>query len=50
MGNRAKNRGGRMTDELENALKRLPGAGVVQTRLDGYWMESADLNVYLWQS
>ena len=34
-----------MTDELENALKQLPGAGVVQTRLDGYWMESADLNV-----
>jgi hypothetical protein len=34
-----------MTDELENALKQLPGAGVVHTRLDGYWMESADLNV-----
>jgi NADH:ubiquinone oxidoreductase subunit C len=34
-----------MNREIESQLNRLPGAGPVQNRPDGIWMDAAELNV-----
>jgi len=34
-----------MSGELEMQLNQLPGAGLVQNRPDGLWMEAPELNV-----
>ena len=34
-----------MSDELENRLNQLPGAGLVQNHPDGLWMDAPELNV-----
>jgi len=43
--NRQQDRGENVSHELQNQLQQLPGAGPVQNRLDGIWMDAAELNV-----